>query len=75
MRAAVLLWESAEAALQPLPSRAAALIGCPPTQSHVFDVEATVEGRYEIGQLALRGLAFAAGPGADDQRPAAAQTG
>ena len=63
---AVLLWESVEAAAQPLPSRAAALIGYPPTQSHVFDVEATVEGHYEAARLALRGLAFApAAPGAD----------
>jgi hypothetical protein len=69
---AVLLWESAEAAAQPLPSRAAALIGYPPTQSHVFDVEATVEGRYEVAQLAWRGLAFAA---AGDHRPAAAPNG
>jgi hypothetical protein len=62
---AVLLFESAEAAAQPLPSRAAALIGYPPTQSHVFDVEATVEGRFEMAQLALRGLAFTvAAPGA-----------
>ncbi len=57
---AVLLWESADAAARPLPSRAAALIGYPPTQSHAFDVEATVEGRYESAQLALRGLAFSA---------------
>jgi hypothetical protein len=55
---AVLLWESAEAAGQPLPSRANELIGYPPVQSHVFDVEATVEGRYEVEQLAWRGLAF-----------------
>lgn len=73
---AVLLWESAEAAAQPLPSRAAALIGYPPTQSHVFDVEATVEGRYEVAQLGLRGRAFAAAiPGTDDHRVAAAQAG
>jgi len=73
---AVLLFESAQAAAQPLPSRAAALIGYPPGQSHVFDVEATVEGRYEIAQLALRGLAFAAAaPGADDHRAATAQAG
>jgi hypothetical protein len=55
---AVLLFETAEAAAQPLPSRAADLIGYPSTQSHEFDVEATVEGRYEVEQLALRGLAF-----------------
>lgn len=63
---AVLLWESAEAAAQPLPSRATDLIGYPPNQSHAFDVEATVEGHYEVAQLALRGLAFpgaAPGPG------------
>jgi hypothetical protein len=59
---AVLLWESADAAAQPLPSRASALIGYPPTHSHGFDVEATVEGRYDIEQLAWRGLAFAAQP-------------
>ena len=52
-------WASALAAEQPLPSRAAELIGYPPTQSEVFDVEATVEGRYEVAQLAWRGLAFA----------------
>lgn len=56
---AVLLFESADAARQPLPSRAAARIGYPPTESHIFDVEATVEGRYELAQLSLRGLAFA----------------
>ena len=57
---AVLLWESAAAAQQPLPSRAAQLIGYPPTLSREFDVEATTEGRYEVQQLALQGLAFAA---------------
>jgi hypothetical protein len=72
---AVLLWESAEAAAQPLPSRAAVLIGYPPTQSHVFDVEATVEGRYEVAQLAWRGLAFAAAAPGGDDRAAAAQPG
>lgn len=57
---AILLWESGEAAAQPLPSRAAELIGYPPTRSHAFDVEATVEGRYEEAQLGWRGLAFPA---------------
>lgn len=56
---AVLFWESEEASRQPLPSRALELIGYPPVISHGFDVEATVEGRYETGQLSLRGLAFA----------------
>jgi Putative mono-oxygenase ydhR len=55
---AVLLWESAEAAERSLPSRAVELIGYPPTQADVFDVEATVEGDYEVARLALRGLAF-----------------
>jgi hypothetical protein len=36
----------------------AELIGYPPAQTHVFDVEATVEGRYDVAQLAMRGLAF-----------------
>jgi hypothetical protein len=55
---AVLLWESKEAAQQPLPSRAVELIGYQPTVAHSFDVEATVEGRFEVEQLARRGLAF-----------------
>lgn len=56
---AVLLWESEEASRQSLPSRAGDLIGYPPTVAEGFDVEATVEGRYETQQLSLRGLAFA----------------
>jgi hypothetical protein len=28
------------------------------TQTLMFDVEATVEGRYDLAQLAKRGLAF-----------------
>lgn len=64
---AVLLWESKEASEQPLPSRAVELIGYPPAVAHTFDVEATVEGRFEMEQLALRGLAF---PGStEDTRP------
>jgi hypothetical protein len=64
---AVLLWESEEASRQPLPSRALELIGYPPAVAYGFDVEATVEGRYEIQQLALRGLAFADAAGASQQ--------
>ena len=56
---AVLLWESEDAARQTLPSRALELIGYPAAVAHGFDVEATVEGRYEIEQLSLRGMAFA----------------
>lgn len=55
---AVLLWESAEAAAAPIPARAAELIGYPPTHKHVFDVEATTEGAYDIARLARLGLAF-----------------
>ncbi|GAA4770902.1 hypothetical protein GCM10023329_17560 [Streptomyces sanyensis] len=41
---AVLLWESAAAAARPLPPRAAELIGRPPVQHTLFDVEAVVAG-------------------------------
>ncbi|MFJ3585145.1 hypothetical protein ACIPPS_23365 [Streptomyces sp. NPDC090127] len=52
---AVLLWESAEAAI---PQRAAELIGYPPTERHAFDVEATVEGVFAVAALAGRGAAL-----------------
>jgi hypothetical protein len=55
---AVLLFETVEASQQPLPSRALELIGRPTAVAHSFDVEATVEGRYETQQLARRGRAF-----------------
>lgn len=55
---AVLLWESAEASRQALPSRAGELIGYPPAVAHGFDVEATVEGLYQVERLSQRGLAF-----------------
>ncbi len=42
---AVLIFESATAQNQPLPSRATELIGYPPTYSDSFGVEATVEER------------------------------
>lgn len=58
---AVLLWESREAAQQPTPSRAAELIGYPPTEKSAFDVEATVEGRFETQELSRLGLALARG--------------
>jgi hypothetical protein len=57
---AVMLWESAEAAEGPTPSRVTELVGYPPTQRLVFDLEASVQGRYEIEQLSGLGLAFAA---------------
>ncbi|MFE0508692.1 hypothetical protein [Streptomyces sp. NPDC058964] len=55
---AVLLWESAEAAAAPLPARAAELIGRPPAQRTLFDVEATVEGVHTLPALAGHGLAL-----------------
>jgi hypothetical protein len=55
---AVYLFESAEAAEQELPTRARELIGKAPEVAELFDVEATVEGRFAIEELSRRGLAF-----------------
>jgi hypothetical protein len=55
---AVCLWESSEAAQEELPGRARELIGKEPAVAEWFDVEATVEGRYEVEELSRRGLAF-----------------
>jgi putative monooxygenase ydhR len=55
---AVYLWESAEAAEQPVPSRARELIGKDPEIGETFDVEATIEGRFLVEQLSRLGLAF-----------------
>ena len=55
---AVYLWESAEAARQPLPGRARELIGKDPDVAEEFDVEATVEGAFAVDELSRRGLAF-----------------
>ena len=55
---AVYVWESREAAVQPLPSRARELIGKEPDIGEEFDVEATVEGDYVVEQLSHLGLAF-----------------
>jgi hypothetical protein len=54
----VYLWESAEAAAQVLPSRARELIGKDPEIVEEFDVEATIEGRFEFEELSRLGLAF-----------------
>lgn len=56
---AVMLWEHGHPApKQPLPPhRAMELIGYPPTERVVFDVEATVEGRYAVAALSGLGLA------------------
>ena len=55
---AVYLWESAEAAEQEIPSQARELIGKDPDIIEVFDVEATIEGRYAEEELSRLGLAF-----------------
>jgi hypothetical protein len=55
---AVYLWESAEAAEEEVPSRARELIGKDPDIVEVFDVEATIEGRYAVEELSRLGLAF-----------------
>ena len=55
---AVYVWESREASEQALPSRARELIGKDPDLAEEFDVEATIEGRFEIPELSHRGLAF-----------------
>jgi len=55
---AVYLWESREAAQQPLPSRARELIGKDPDIGEEFDLEASIEGDYALEQLSRLGLAF-----------------
>jgi hypothetical protein len=52
---AVYLWESQEASVQELPSRARELIGKDPDVIEVFDLEASVS---VAGQLSRHGLAF-----------------
>lgn len=55
---AVYVWESREASEQALPSRARELIGKEPDLVEEFDVEATIEGSFELPELSRRGLAF-----------------
>jgi len=55
---AVYLFESAEAAEQPLPGRARQLIGKDPDLVEGFDLEASIEGQFELEELSRRGLAF-----------------
>jgi hypothetical protein len=55
---AVYLWESREAADQELPSRVRELIGKEPEVGEEFDVEATIEGRFDFAELSRQGLAF-----------------
>jgi Putative mono-oxygenase ydhR len=55
---AVYVWETPEAAEQELPTRARELIGKDPDVAELFDVEATIEGRFAVEQLSRLGLAF-----------------
>ena len=55
---AVYLWESREAAEQALPTRARELIGKDPDIGEEFEVEATVEGLFDVVALSRLGLAF-----------------
>ena len=55
---AISFWESAEAAEQELPSHARELIGKDPDVVEVFDLEATIEGRFQEDNLSRLGLAF-----------------
>ena len=55
---AVYVWESRAAAEQELPRRGRALVGKEPDVGEDFDVEATIEGRYDLEQLSRLGLAF-----------------
>lgn len=58
---AIMLWESAADAKQPLPpNRAAELIGYPPTHRTSFDVEASAVGRHSLSTLAGLGPAHRA---------------
>jgi hypothetical protein len=55
---AVYVFESLEAARQELPGRARELIGKEPDFAEEFDVEATIEGRFDLEELSRLGLAF-----------------
>ncbi len=55
---AIYFWESAHAKEQVLPSRARELIGKDPDIVEEFDLEASVEGRFDDEELSRRGLAF-----------------
>ena len=58
---AISVWESREAAEAELSSRASELIGSDPVVAEWFDVEATVEGRFDLDELSRRGLAYEGG--------------
>jgi hypothetical protein len=50
---AVYVWESPEAAEQPLPSRARELIGKDPDIAELFDVEATISVASDLARLGI----------------------
>jgi hypothetical protein len=52
------LFESLEAAEQPLPGNVRELIGKDPDVADIFDLEASIEGRYAEEGLSRLGLAF-----------------
>ena len=52
------LFESREAADQELPGRARELIGKQPDLIEEFELEATIEGRFQFQELSRLGLAF-----------------
>jgi len=55
---AIYLFESREAADQPLPSRVRELVGKDPDLVEDFDLEASIEGLFADDELSRRGLAF-----------------
>ena len=61
---AIYLWEPSEAAATPRYApqfhEARELIGKEPEIAEEFDVEATIEGDFEIAELSRQGLAFEA---------------
>ena len=52
------LFDTLEAAEQPLPGNARTLIGKDPDVAELFDLEATIEGRSSDDELSRLGLAF-----------------
>jgi hypothetical protein len=55
---AVYLFESREAAEQPLPSRVRELVGKDPDVVEEFDLEGSIEGQFADDELSRRGRAF-----------------
>jgi len=55
---AVQVWEHDGPTANVPPNRAADLIGYPPTEKFLFDVEASIEGVHSLGALSGHGLAL-----------------